>query len=536
MTARLILAGFLFSAWHVTPGVAAQVDYLRTVKPILAQHCFACHAALKQQSSLRLDTAAAMKTGGESGPAIVAGNSAGSLLIQAVRGTAGFVMPPQGDGTPLTDNQIAVLAEWIDAGATAPQDEKPQTDPRQHWSYQPVRRPPVPSVRTAEWIQNPIDAFISQRHQAAGLTPQPAAQPEVLLRRVYLDLIGLPPTPAELNAFLRNPSDQAYRTVVDDLLSRPQYGERWGRHWMDVWRYADWYGRRTQSEMRYSQRHIWRWRDWIVESLNGDKGYDLMLRQMLAGDEIAPDNPDVLRATGFLGRNWYKFDRNVWLFETVEQTSQAFLGLTLKCCRCHDHKFDAVSQTEYYRFRAFFEPHDVRTDALSIGTGFVKDSTLGEIPADGVSRVFDRELEVPTYLFERGNDRHPDKSQVLAPGVPAILAQPVEKPVSIETVSLPVEAFYPELRGPIAASLIRNAQQKVTAATVKERELATSAIQAQTIAEQAKQALQEKRSTDSGEPPEPFLSDDFSTRRDDVWKIKGGKWMWQNGKLIEQTV
>jgi hypothetical protein len=536
MPARFLIVSALFIAAANRTANAIEVDYVRQVKPILTQHCFACHAALKQQSSLRLDTATSIKTGGDSGKAIIPGNSVDSLLIQAVKGTAGFQMPPEGEGSPLTNDEIAILAKWIDEGAKAPAGEKPQADPREHWSYQPVKRPLMPKVTNGLWVRNSVDAFVSKRHQAAGLRPVEAAKPEVLLRRVYFDLIGLPPTREQLNQFLKDPSDEAYAKVVDDLLARPQYGERWGRHWMDVWRYSDWYGRRASSEMRYSQRHIWRWRDWIVESLNEDKGYDQMLREMLAGDEIAPADPKVLRATGFLGRNWYKFDRNVWLFETVEQTSQAFLGLTLKCCRCHDHKFDSVSQEEYYRFRAFFEPHNVRTDALSIGTGFVKDSTLGNIPADGVSRVFDKELDVPTYLFERGNDRHPDKSKVLAPGVPAILAKPVETPVEVQSVSLPAEAFYPALRKPVAESLIKAAQDKVETAKVAQQEFAAAAIKAESKANDAKQALRDGKSAAPGEEAKPFLADDFAKKRDNLWQVKSGNWTWQDGVLAQKTV
>ena len=542
LTSATQVSIFIACLIALSPSARAEVDYVRQVKPILAQHCFACHAALKQQSSLRVDTAASMLKGGDSGEAIAAGNSTDSLLIQAVKGTAGFVMPPEGEGTPLTDEEIATLSKWVDEGAMAPSDEKPQADPRRHWSYQAVKQPPVPRLQAVptfenkQWVRNPIDAFVAARHQQAGLTPNRPARPEVLLRRVYLDLIGLPPTREELHAFLKDTSDAAYEKIVDDLLAKPQYGERWGRHWMDVWRYSDWYGRRGQSEMRYSQRHIWRWRDWIVDSLNEDKGYDRMLREMLAGDEIAPTDPKVLRATGFLGRNWYKFDRNVWMFETVEQTSQAFLGLTMRCCRCHDHKFDAVTQEEYYQFRAFFEPHDIRTDPLSVEAGFIKDATLGRIPKDGVSRVFDKELEAPTYLFERGNDRHPDKSKVLPPGVPAILAKPVEKPVLVEPVSLPSEAFYPELQKPIAENLIKAAQEKFEAAEVKQQKLTAAAIEADARTEEAKQALRNKKTTTSEEKPKPFLADDFSEKRDDLWEIKAGKWTWQDGKLIEKTV
>src|SRR5207253_2242908 len=162
-------------------------------------------------------------------------------------------------------------------------------------------------------------------------------------RRIYLDLIGLPPTPAEQSAFEKDDSPYAYERVVDRLLASPQYGERWGRHWMDVWRYSDWDG--YGAEVRESQPHIWRWRDWIIESINADRPYDQMITEMLAADEIAPDDPQTLRASGFLVRNWYKFNRNVWLEGTVEHTSKAFLGITLNCARCHDHMYDPILQT-----------------------------------------------------------------------------------------------------------------------------------------------------------------------------------------------
>ena len=192
------------------------------------------------------------------------------------------------------------------------------------------------------------------------MTPQGPAERSLLLRRVYLDLIGLPPTREEMQAFLGDKSPDAYEKVVDRLLASPQYGERWGRHWMDVWRYSDWWG--LGAELRNSQKHIWHWRDWIVESLNEDKGYDRMLREMLAADELYPTDPDALRATGFLARHYFIFNRTTWLDETVEHTGKAFLGLTFNCCKCHDHKYDPFSQADYYRFRAIFEPYQIRTD------------------------------------------------------------------------------------------------------------------------------------------------------------------------------
>ena len=191
------------------------------------------------------------------------------------------------------------------------------------------------------------------------------------MRRVYLDLVGLPPTRDELAAFLADDSPNAYEAVVDRLLASPQYGERWARHWMDVWRYSDWAG--YKEEIRNSARHIWRWRDWIVESLNADKGYDRMATEMLAGDELAPTDPNTLRATGFLVRNWEKFNRNSWLEATIEHTAKAFLGVTMNCCRCHDHKFDPISQVEYFQFRAIFEPHEVRTERVPGQPDVLKD-------------------------------------------------------------------------------------------------------------------------------------------------------------------
>src|SRR5947207_3185631 len=266
----------------------------------------------------------------------------------------------------------------------------------QHWAFVPPARPALPEVKNAGWVRNPIDAFIATEHERRGLTPRPEAPRHVLLRRVYLDLVGLPPTREELHAFLADTSPDAYEKVVGRLLASPQYGERWGRHWMDVWRYSDWAG--YQAEVRESQPFVWRWRDWIVESLNRDKPYDQMVREMLAGDEIAPTDPKVLAATGFLARNWYKFNRNVWLENTVEHTSKAFLGLTVNCARCHDHKYDPVSQIEHYRFRAFFEPYEVRTDRVPGEPDTKK---------DGVVRAFDADGAKKTFLFLRGDEKSP---------------------------------------------------------------------------------------------------------------------------------
>ncbi|REJ87347.1 MAG: DUF1553 domain-containing protein, partial [Planctomycetota bacterium] len=441
----------------------------------------------------------------------------------------GYRMPPEEQGKALSEKQVEVLRRWIAEGAVSPEDEEPQADPATYWSYQPIERPAVPEVGDAGWVRTPIDAFIAARHQEQGVTAVDEATRAAWLRRVTLDLTGLPPTREELHAFLADNAEGAYERVVDDLLGRPEYGERWGRHWMDVWRYSDWYGSRAGNEIRYSQRHIWRWRDWIVESLNADKGYDAMIREMLAGDEVAPDDPDVYRATGFLGRNWYKFDRNVWMFETVEHTAQAFLGVTMRCARCHDHKYDPLAQEEYYRFRAFFEPHNVRTDPVAGAAGTVKDSKLGDVPADGVARVYDKDLETATYVFRRGDGRHPIEENPLTPGVPAALGG---DPVRIEPVSLPAEAYYPALREDLVAAALELAEGKIGEADER-----VSAARADFEAAQAKTAEFRAALGDAEEvAPAPFLSENFDERRDDVWQVVSGDWAWEDGLLVEKTV
>ncbi len=316
----------------------------------------------------------------------------------------------------------------------------------------------MPIVKNRTWVRNPIDAFLAAEHEMRGLKPLPAADKRVLLRRVYLDLIGLPPTPEEIHAFLADDSQRAYEQVVELLLASPHHGERWGRHWMDIWRYSDWYGWRNQP--RNSQRHIWHWRDWIIESLNQDKGYDRMITEMLAGDEIAPTNPEILRATGYLARNYYRYNRHVWLQNTVEHAAAGFLGITLKCARCHDHKYDPIAQEEYYRFRAFFEPHDVRTDRLP---------GQPELSQNGLPRVFDSEprepsIEAPsgifakTYRLIRGDEKNPDEEHPLSPGIPEVLGM---KGVPIEPVDLPTEAFYPALRPFVQRDLLAQAQRDI---------------------------------------------------------------------------
>jgi hypothetical protein len=296
--------------------------------------------------------------------------------------------------------------------------------------FDPVKRPTVPTITG---VTHPIDAFVAIGYEDKGLTPRPEADKRTLLRRVALDLTGLPPTAEELGAFLKDDSADAYEKAVDRFLAAPAYGERWGRHWMDVWRYSDWSGWTAGNQVRDSQPHVWRWRDWIVESLNADKGYDRMVVEMLAGDEVAPDDPATLRATGYLARN-FKSSREKWLTDVVDHTFLAFQAVTVGCARCHDHLFDPIPQRDYYRLRAIFEPHKVRIDRVPGEPDPKK---------DGLARAYDADPAAPTYLYTRGDDRTPDKSKVIGPDSLSWYGPVFPEPVPVK---LPPGAVAPDRR------------------------------------------------------------------------------------------
>jgi hypothetical protein len=438
------LAGFPNGVW----AEETKIDYARDIKPVLKARCFACHGALKQKAKLRLDTGALIRQGGRHGPAVRPGNAVGSRLIERVTDPDEATrMPPE--GKPLTEKQITLLKAWIDQGAQAPADEKPEEDLRHHWAFQRPVRPALPPVQRGGWARNSIDYFIAAEHERQGLVPGAPADKHILLRRVYLDLIGLPPTREELHAFLDDPSDDAYEKVVDRLLASPQYGERWGRHWMDVWRYSDWYGRRAVPDVMNSYPRIFRWRDWIVRSLNQDKGYDRMIVDMLAADEITPEDDENIVATGFLVRNWYKWNYNTWMKDQVEHTGKAFLGLTLNCCQCHDHKYDPITQEEYFKFRAFFEPLELRHDRVPGEPDpgpfqkYIYAKSYGPITS-GMIRVFDEKLDAKTFLYTGGDERNKVEGKPpIPPGAPAALGG---DRLEIKPVALPCTAYYPGLK------------------------------------------------------------------------------------------
>jgi hypothetical protein len=341
----------------------------KRVRPVLAEHCFQCHSSRseKLKAGLHLDSRQGVLTGGDSGPAAIPGDPDGSLVVKAIRYTdSDLQMPPKKGKLP--DAAIADLVAWIKMGlpwgaesGSAPVPAKQGFEiterDRAHWAFQPVRRPALPPVGNTAWVANGIDAFVLAGLEAKGIEPNPRATRRELIRRLYFDLLGLPPTPDEVEAFSADTSAEAYRELVDRLLARPEYGERWARHWLDVVRFAQSNGYERDGEKPLA----WRYRDYVIRAFNEDKGYDRFVQEQIAGDELPDATPDGIVATGFqrLGvwddepddKAVAEFDE---LDDIVSTAGTAFLGLTLGCARCHDHKFDPISQADYYRFLAFF--------------------------------------------------------------------------------------------------------------------------------------------------------------------------------------
>jgi hypothetical protein len=352
---------------------------------------------------LSLTSRAAALRGGEHGPVLVSGKPAESLLLKAVSHTGDLKMPPKGK---LAAAQIDVLTKWIEMGAPWPAGEiRPAGPPpvdeqaRNFWSFRPVGRPSVPAVKRADWVKTPVDAFILAKLEAAGLAPAPPAPKTVLLRRIYYDLTGLPPSPDEVDAFLKDDSPDAYERLVDRLLASPHYGERWARHWLDLVRYAETNG----YEFDTAKPHVWRYRDYVISSFNADKPYDRFVKEQLAGDELDTVTPETLVATGYyrLGawdsgapdRLQATYDE---LDDVLSTTGQVLLGLTVQCARCHDHKMDPFPQKDYYRLLAFI--HNVQRYNPRGAVRPISDKTDTELQKQEIAAYKERLVEVARQI------------------------------------------------------------------------------------------------------------------------------------------
>jgi len=361
-----IVAAFARANAQVAPDL-----FSKEVLPLIERNCQGCHGASQQLSAFSLTSREAALRGGLHGPAIVPGKASESPLVKRLRGALEPAMPL---GGKLSTEEIAIIERWIDAGAhwdavperaavagAVPDSRKITDADRNWWAFRkPVRHTP-PTVEDARWARNPVDAFVNAKLKENGLKPAPKAGKATLLRRAFLDLTGLPPSVEESEAFLHDDSPDAFAKLVDRLLASPHYGERWGRHWLDVARYADSGG----YEQDFTYANAWRYRDYVIRAFNDDKPYDRFVREQLAGDELSDSTNDALIATGFhrVGATvgfrekdnpQYRF---IYLDDLIGTTTRAFLGLTVSCARCHDHKFDPISQLDYYKLMAIFYPY-----------------------------------------------------------------------------------------------------------------------------------------------------------------------------------
>ncbi len=433
-------------------GESEPVRFSLDVLPILSENCFLCHGpdAKSRKADLRLDLKeGALRT---VEPIIVPGKSSDSELFERVASRdPDEQMPPPKSGKKLTSRQIDLLKKWIDQGAAW----------GKHWAFEPPARPRPPSVRNRSWPRNPIDEFVLARLETEGLSPSPRAGPTTLIRRLALDLIGLPPTPEDVDAFLASPVSRGVEALADRLLASPHYGERMAMDWLDGARYAD-----TNGFQNDFARTMWPWRDWVIAALNRNQPFDQFLIEQVAGDLLPGANLSQRIATGFNRNNRtvteagsideeYRVENAV---DRVETTATVFLGLTMGCARCHDHKFDPISQPEFYQFLGFFnsvKEQGVYTETrgnvpplIALPTARDQqrlrelDAAIGEAKAkkskDEVQKLEKQKAEFqktitsvmvmedtdkprPTYLLKRGRYEMPDTSRPLEPGVPASL-------------------------------------------------------------------------------------------------------------------
>ncbi len=431
MPAALAMASGLLPAFAAEPGRSFPADQVRffeeKVRPILESRCLKCHGGGgKVKGGFRVDSREAFVKGGDLGPAIDADRPDESLVLQAIR-YEDLEMPPSGK---LPAGEQEILSRWVRQGlpwgthsapaiAATPNPESP-TSPgaiakaREEWSYRPIVRPDVPEVKHPGWARNPIDAFVQFKLEKVGLAPAPEADRIALIRRLTFDLIGLPPTPEEVNAFVADRSPDAYDRLVDRLINSPHHGERWGRHWLDLVRYGE-----TNGYERDNAKPIaWRYRDYVIDAFNRDKPYDQFVREQIAGDEIDPTSAEAMTATGYYRLGIWDdepADRALARYDAldgvVSTTGQVFLGMTINCARCHDHKVDPVPQADYYRLLAFFKD---LSDSDGKDIRKVKTAS-GPVEVMGISE----HRRGPAHVLLRGNPSI--LGPEVTPGVPGVV-------------------------------------------------------------------------------------------------------------------
>jgi hypothetical protein len=409
------------SAAEPLPGSVPPVDFRREVLPILQLHCAECHAFGNQEGGFRISSRAELLAGGDEGPAVVPGDSQSSRIIRLVAGQDGDLrMPP--NGPRLSLEEVGALRAWIDQGCVWPAGVE-LSDPRReasrgHWAFQPLARPPVPDVRTAGWCRTPIDRFLIERLEAAGLEPAAEQPARMAMRRLHFGLLGLPPDPAEIDAYCAAAAESpghAWEELVDRLLESPSFGERWGRHWLDIAHYADSDGMESDRDRRFA----FPYRDFAIRSFNSDLPYDRFVRWQLAGDEYAPENAMAIAATGFLAAGPHEVleprlleeerlrNRYNELDDILSTIGTGLLGLTIGCARCHDHKYDALSSRDYYSLMCAFHSGD----RAEVPLGEEDEKAL--VFRDGGAEP------APTWLFRRADFY--DRTQPVELGFPRLL-------------------------------------------------------------------------------------------------------------------
>ncbi|WP_020474814.1 PSD1 and planctomycete cytochrome C domain-containing protein [Zavarzinella formosa] len=453
--------------------------YEKDVLPILKANCYKCHADGKLKGNFSLLTRAAILKGGDLGPAIDPKKIDDSILLKAINHKDMLEMPPSGK---LPAAQLDILTKWVKAdlpmkdgqGASAHAEPKAGTvtaESKNYWAYKPVARPAVPSVKNGAWVANPIDAFILSKLELKNLTPSKPADKLALVRRLYYDLIGLPPTPEQVDSFVNDQSPDAYEKLVDQLLASPHYGEKWGRHWLDVVRYGETNGYERDGPKPY----VWRFRDYVIKSFNADKPYDQFIREQLAGDEINPNDPDCVVATGYyrLGlwddepadREQAQYDE---FDDYVATTAQTFLGMTMNCARCHDHKIDPIPQADYYRLLAFFR--DVRQYGGDRNTR--SSSNLTDITSPAIRATYEKELAERKAKIEKLKaemERIENEAIKKMPAADQRASEGAERPLIIRKVP----KYLSETNGPLYA-LTKSERQKLEKLPLPHQELALS--------------------------------------------------------------